>query len=71
MCEHIKPFLTKTKFCLLMHPKEAKKEKTGTGRATHRFLKNSDQIVDNFVYENIPTNIPNLYNNILNNVRKH
>ena len=36
---------TRTRFVLLMHPKEAKKEKAGTGRLTHLTLSNSEIIV--------------------------
>ncbi len=45
-CEHIKPFATKTQFILLMHPKEAKKQKLGTGRMTHAAMENSKIITD-------------------------
>lgn len=40
-CKTITPINTKTHFVLLMHPKEAKKNKTGTGRLTHICLSNS------------------------------
>lgn len=46
VCEHIIPFDTKSRFIILMHPKEFKKEKVGTGRFTHLALKNSKIIVD-------------------------
>ena len=36
---------TRTRFVLLMHPKEAKKEKAGTGRLTHLTLANSEIVV--------------------------
>ncbi|MBC97466.1 MAG: DTW domain-containing protein [Halobacteriovoraceae bacterium] len=45
-CEHIKPFPTQTEFVLLMHPKEAKKQKLGTGRLSHAALINSQIITD-------------------------
>lgn len=45
-CEHINAFSTKTEFILLMHPKEAKKQKLGTGRLTHAAMKNSLIITD-------------------------
>ncbi len=45
LCHLIKPFATDTRFVLLMHPMEAKKEKLGTGRVTHAALMNSDIIV--------------------------
>lgn len=41
MCEHITPIDTKTRFIILMHPKEFKKTKNGTGHFTHLSLKNS------------------------------
>jgi len=40
------PFETKTQFVILMHPREARKEKTGTGRLAHAILKNSEIIID-------------------------
>jgi len=45
-CEHILPFTTKAEFILLRHPKEAKKQKLGTGRLTHAAMKNSRIITD-------------------------
>jgi len=45
MCSHIKSFETNTKFVILMHPKEFKKTKNGTGRFTHLSLKNSELFV--------------------------
>jgi DTW domain-containing protein YfiP len=44
-CEEIKSFKTETKFIILMHPKEARREKTGTGRITQLSLINSELIV--------------------------
>lgn len=41
MCEYITPIDTKTRFIILMHPKEFKKTKNGTGHFTHLSLKNS------------------------------
>ena len=41
VCEHIKPIQTKTKFILLMHPKEYRKTKNTTGHLTHKSLENS------------------------------
>jgi len=41
MCEFIHPIDTKTKFIILMHPKEFKKVKNGTGHFTHLSLSNS------------------------------
>jgi DTW domain-containing protein YfiP len=46
VCSVLRPFNTKTHFCLLMHPREARKEKVGTGRMTHLCLTNSQIIVD-------------------------
>ena len=45
MCEHIDAFDTKTKFVILMHPKEFKKVKNNTGFFTHLTLKNSELFV--------------------------
>ncbi len=42
MCEHVKPIKTKTKFIVLMHPKEFQKVKNGTGHLTHLSLPNSE-----------------------------
>ena len=44
-CRGLKSFDTTTRFVLLMHPKEAKKNKTGTGRISHLCLKNSEILV--------------------------
>lgn len=46
MCSHIKPIATNTKFVILMHPKEFKKTKNGTGRLTHLSLPNSELFID-------------------------
>ena len=45
ICEHISPLQTKTRFIILMHPKEYKKEKNGTGHMTNLQLENSEIIV--------------------------
>lgn len=45
LCNLIKPFDSKTYFVILMHPMEAKKEKTGTGRISLACLKNSQLII--------------------------
>jgi len=42
MCAHVVPVETQTKFVILMHPKELKKTKNGTGRLTHLSLPNSE-----------------------------
>ncbi|MDH4466463.1 MAG: DTW domain-containing protein [Bacteriovoracaceae bacterium] len=49
LCSEILPLLTKTQFIILMHPKEAKKERVGTGRLSHLSLINSKIIIgENF-----------------------
>jgi len=45
ICKHISPFHTKTRFIILMHPKEYRKEKVGTGLMTKLQLENSEIIV--------------------------
>ena len=43
MCEYIiKPIETNTKFVILMHPKEFKKTKNGTGHLTNNSIKNCE-----------------------------
>lgn len=44
-CHVVRPLKTETRFVILMHPKEAKKEPLGTGRMSHRFLENSKILV--------------------------
>ncbi len=46
MCKHIIPIETQTKFVILMHPKEFKKVKNGTGFLTHLSLTNSELFID-------------------------
>ena len=41
-CTSIRPMDTRTKFLYLMHPKEFKREKAGTGRLAHLCLANSE-----------------------------
>ena len=41
-CASITPFTPRTKFVFLMHPKEFKQEKAGTGRLTHLCLTGSE-----------------------------
>lgn len=41
-CSSITPMPTRTKFVLLMHPKEFKREKANTGRLAHLCLPNSE-----------------------------
>lgn len=45
ICTYISPLQTKTRFIILMHPKEYKKEKNGTGHMTKLQLENSEIIV--------------------------
>lgn len=46
MCAYVKPVNTRTKFVILMHPKEFKKTKNGTGHLTHLSLPNSELFID-------------------------
>lgn len=46
MCSSIKPIWTTAKFIILMHPREFKKTKNGTGRFTHLTLLNSELYID-------------------------
>lgn len=46
LCSSVKPIQTATKFIILMHPKEFKKTKNGTGRMTHLSLPNSEIFID-------------------------
>lgn len=46
MCEHVNVVDTNTKFVILMHPKEFKKIKNGTGFLTHLSLTNSELFID-------------------------
>ena len=41
-CDTLTPMATRTRFVLLMHPKEFKQEKAATGRLTHLCLANSE-----------------------------
>ena len=41
-CASLRPMETRTRFVFLMHPKEFKEEKAGTGRLTHLCLPNSE-----------------------------
>ena len=45
ICKHISSFQTNTRFIILMHPKEYRKEKIGTGIMTQLQLENSEIIV--------------------------
>jgi DTW domain-containing protein len=51
-CGFVKPFPTATRFVILMHPKEFKRQKTGTGRLTGLALKNSEIIMGSDFSEN-------------------
>ena len=44
-CHMLSVIPTKSRFVILMHPKEAKKERLGTGRMSHQFLENSKLLV--------------------------
>ena len=45
MCKYIQPLKTSTHFVILMHPKEFRKTKNGTGHFTHLSLSNSELYV--------------------------
>ncbi len=45
ICKLISPLKTKTRFIILMHPKEYRKQKNGTGHMTKLQLENSEIIV--------------------------
>lgn len=45
VCAYLRPFSTASRFVILMHPKEFKKEKVGTGRFSHLVLQNSEVLV--------------------------
>jgi len=45
MCQHVHKVQTNTKFIILMHPKEFKKVKNGTGHFTHLALSNSELFI--------------------------
>lgn len=45
ICKHTTPIHTKTRFIILMHPMEYKREKNGTGHMTQLQLSNSEIIV--------------------------
>ncbi len=54
-CRDISPIDTGVKFVFLMHPHEAKKQRTGTGRLASLSLKNSEIIVDKSFDNNLRT----------------
>lgn len=45
LCGSVKPFATRTRFVILMHEEEAKKQKTGTGRLARLCLANAELLV--------------------------
>jgi DTW domain-containing protein YfiP len=45
LCECIRPFDTRTRFVFLIHPKEVKRTRNGTGRLAHLALNNSEIIM--------------------------
>jgi DTW domain-containing protein YfiP len=45
LCGSVKPFATKMRFVILMHTKEAKKQKTGTARLAKLCLKNAELLI--------------------------
>lgn len=45
LCSYVIPLKTSTKFVILMHPKEFKEERVGTGKLTSLQLQNSEIIV--------------------------
>ena len=44
-CKYTQPFATRTRFVILMHPREYKRQRTGTGRVTRLSLTNSEILV--------------------------
>ncbi len=44
-CKYTRPFVTNTRFIILMHPREFKRQRTGTGRVTKKSLFNSEIFV--------------------------
>ena len=45
ICKYIHPLRTKTRFIILMHPKEYKRQRNGTGHMTRLQLENSEILV--------------------------
>ena len=45
LCDSVKPFATRMSFVILMHSKEAKKQKTGTARLAKLCLKNAELLI--------------------------
>ena len=61
MCQYVNKIETKTKFIILMHPREFKKTKNGTGHFTHLSLPNSQ------IYIGIDFSQNKAINEIINN----
>ena len=55
-CQWITPIETGVNFVFLMHPEEAYKQKTGTGRLAKLSLKDSDLIIDTEFNHQVPVN---------------
>jgi DTW domain-containing protein len=55
-CTTIEPFPTNTEFRILMHPKEARKQKVGTGRMANLCLKNCKIIIGEHFQDNSEVN---------------
>ncbi len=64
LCDEISCFETKTKVVILIHPKEAKKQRIGTGRLTQKSLSNSMMIMG------IDFSEDNLVNKLINDTTK-
>ncbi len=45
LCKYLNPLQTKTRFIILMHPKEYKRQRNGTGHMTKLQLENSEMFV--------------------------
>ncbi|OIO03284.1 MAG: DTW domain-containing protein [Elusimicrobia bacterium CG_4_10_14_0_2_um_filter_56_8] len=45
LCGSVKPFFTKMRFVILMHTKEARKQRTGTARLAKLCLKNAELLI--------------------------
>ena len=56
-CKYIEPFDSGVKFVFLMHPKEAFKQRTGTGRLAHLTLENSEILIGVDFTENKRLNV--------------
>jgi tRNA-uridine aminocarboxypropyltransferase len=60
LCEKLKPFSTNSHFVILMHPKEAHKERNGTGRLAKLCLKNTRiEVGINFAQNPVVNNLLN------------